>query len=80
MDSNVLPYPEEGACVYIDSVKALKSDGIIRSDQRASSKPASIAIGIFSAMAVLMAGYVVYLKGKISKSRVNLAGATTSLA
>lgn len=80
MDSNVLPYPEEGACVYIDSVKALKNDGIIRSDQRASSKPASIAIGIFSAMAVLMAGYVVYLKGKISKSRVNLAGATASLA
>lgn len=80
MDSNVLPYPEEGACVYIDSVKALKNDGIIRSDQRASSRPASIAIGIFSAMAVLMGGYVVYLKGKISKSRVNLAGATASLA
>jgi len=75
-----VPYPEEGACTYIEGVKRLKSDGIIRSDQRISSKPASIAIGVFTGLAVLMGGYVYYLKSKISRSRVNLAGATTSLA
>jgi len=75
-----VPYPEEGACTYIESVKRLKSDGIIRSDQKISSKPASVAIGIFTSLAVLLGGYVYYLKSKISRSRVNLAGATTSLA
>lgn len=53
-----VPYPEEGACTYIESVKRLKSDGIIRSDQRISSKPASVAIGIFGTMAALLSGYV----------------------
>lgn len=73
-------YPEEGACTYIESIKRLKNDGIIRSDQKISSKPASIAIGIFTGLAVLLGGYVYYLKSKIARSRVNLAGATTSLA
>lgn len=75
-----VPYPEEGACTYIESVKRLKNDGIIRSDNKISSKPASIAIGVFTTMAVLLGGYVYYLKSKIARSRVNLAGATTSLA
>jgi len=75
-----VPYPEEGACTYIESVKRLKTDGIIRSDQMISSKPASVAIGVFTGMAVLLGGYVYYLKSKIQRSRVNLAGATTSLA
>jgi len=75
-----VPYPEEGACTYIEGVKRLKSDGIIRSDQNISSKPASIAIGVFTGLAACLGGYVYYLKSKISRSRVNLAGATTSLA
>jgi len=75
-----VPYPEEGACTYIESVKQLGTDGIIRADQKISSRPASIAIGIFTASAVLIGGYVYYLKSKIARSRVNLAGATTSLA
>lgn len=73
-------YPEEGACTYIESVKRLQNDGIIRADQRISSRPASVAIGVFTGMAVFLGGYVYYLKSKISRSRVNLAGATTSLA
>eukprot|EP00571_Detonula_confervacea_P014758 CAMPEP_0172298764 /NCGR_PEP_ID=MMETSP1058-20130122/1267_1 /TAXON_ID=83371 /ORGANISM="Detonula confervacea, Strain CCMP 353" /LENGTH=429 /DNA_ID=CAMNT_0013008053 /DNA_START=60 /DNA_END=1349 /DNA_ORIENTATION=- len=80
LSKDVVPYPEEGACTYIESVKQLKSDGIIRADQKISSKPASIAIGVFTGMAVLIGGYVYYLKSKIARSRVNLAGATTSLA
>lgn len=75
-----VPYPEEGACTYIEGVKRLKDDGIIRSDQKISSKPAAIAIGVFSGAAAMLGGYVYYLKSKIARSRVNLAGATTSLA
>jgi hypothetical protein len=75
-----VPYPEEGACTYIESVKRLKNDGIIRSDSMISSKPAGVAIGVFTGLAVLLGGYVYYLKSKIQRSRVNLAGATTSLA
>ena len=75
-----VPYPEEGACTYIESVKRLKTDGIIRSDQMISSKPASVAIGVFTGMAVLLGGYVYYLKSKIQRSRVNITGVTTSLA
>lgn len=74
------PYPEEGACSYIEGVKQLQDDGIIRSHQMTSSKAASVAIGIFTGLAVLLGGYVYYLKSKIQRSRVNLAGATTSLA
>lgn len=79
-DEDNVPYPEEGACTYIEGVKKLQDDGIIRSRQTTSSKSASIAIGIFTGLAVLMGGYVYYLKSKIQRSRVNLAGATTSLA
>lgn len=74
------PYPETGACTYIESVKRLKTDGIIRADQKISSKPAAVSIGVFTSLAVLLGGYVYYLKSKIARSRVNLAGATTSLA
>jgi len=79
-DEDDVPYPEEGACTYIEGVKRLQNDGIIRSNQTTSSRPASIAIGVFTSMAVLLGGYVYYLKSKIQRSRVNLAGATTSLA
>jgi len=79
MSSSDNPYPEEGACTYIEGVKRLKSDGIIRV-QNIKSKPASIVIGVFTSLAVLLGGYVYYLKTQISRSRVNLAGATTSLA
>ena len=75
-----VPYPDESACTYIESVKRLKDDGIIRADQKVSSKPASVAIGLFTGLAVLLGGYVYYLKSKISRSRINLAGATTHLA
>mmetsp|Transcript_4578 Transcript_4578/g.9067 ORF Transcript_4578/g.9067 Transcript_4578/m.9067 type:complete len:407 (-) Transcript_4578:162-1382(-) len=79
MDGEDVPNPEEGACTYIEGVKALKSDGIIRADNAVASKPASVAIGVFTGLGVLLAGYVFYLKNKIARSRVNLAGASASL-
>jgi hypothetical protein len=80
IDSSSVLYPEEGACTYLEGVKRLKDDGIIRGNETVTSKPASIAIGFFTGAACLLAGYVGYLKHKIQKSRVNLAGVTTSLA
>ena len=81
-DFNVddVPYPKEGVCMYIESIKRLKTDGIIRLDQMINSKSASVTIGNFMGMAVLLGGYVYYLKSKIQRSRVNIAGDTTSLA
>lgn len=79
MNSEDVPYPEDGACTYIEGVKRLKSDGIIRSDNTVNSKPAAISIGVFTGLAVLLGGYVYYLKSKIARSRVNLAGANVSL-
>lgn len=80
IDSSSVLYPEEGACTYLEGVKRLKADGIIRGNEAITSKPASIAIGFFTGAACLLGGYVGYLKHKIQKSRVNLAGVTTSLA
>ena len=80
LDTSSVLYPEEGACTYLEGVKRLKDDGIIRGNETITSKPASVAIGFFTGAACLLAGYVGYLKHKIQKSRVNLAGVTTSLA
>jgi len=74
------PYPEEGACNYIESVRQLQTDGIIRTDQKRHSKPAAVATGVFTGTAVLLGGYVYHLKSMIARSAVNLSGATTSLA
>jgi len=79
IDSSEVPYPEEGACTYIEGVKMLKTDGIIRSDSTTKSTPAAIVIGTFSGIALLLCGYVYYLKSKLARSRVNLANASTSL-
>ena len=80
MGSQENRYAEEGGCTYIEGVKRLKGDGIIRGNQNIRSKPASVVIGIFTSLAVLLGMYVYHLKTQISRSRVNLAGATTSLA
>ncbi len=50
------PYPETGACTYIESVKRLKADGIIRADQKVSSRPAAVTIGVFTTLASLSEG------------------------
>ena len=80
MDSIDVPYPEEGACTYIESIKRLKSDGIIRNSKNMSSTPATISIGVFTGLAVMLGGYVYYLKSKIARSRVNFTDANMSLA
>lgn len=69
-------YPNEGACSYIDGVKIIREDGVIRTSANRKSKVAAIFIGLFLTIAVLLAGYVYYLRTKLTRARVNLAAAT----
>ena len=78
-DADAVPYPEEGACTYLEGVKRLQSDGILSSDQRRGSTPAAVVTGVLLGIAVLLGGYVYYLRHEIRRSRVNLVGANTSL-
>lgn len=69
-------YPNEGACSYIDGVKIIREDGVIRTSANRKSKIAAVFIGLFLTVAVLLAGYVYYLRTKLTRARVNLAAAT----
>lgn len=55
-------YPNEAACSYIEGIKIIREDGVIRTSATKKSKPAAIAIGCFLTVAVLLAGYVYYLR------------------
>lgn len=65
-------YPNEAACSYIEGIKIIREDGVIRTAATKKSKAASIAIGCFLTVAVLLAGYVYYLRTKLSRARINL--------
>jgi len=69
-------YPNEGACSYIEGVKIIREDGVIRTSANRKSKIAAVFIGLFLTLAVLLAGYVYYLRTKLTRARVNLAAAT----
>jgi hypothetical protein len=55
-------YPNEAACSYIEGIKIIREDGVIRTSATRKSKAAAIAIGSFLSVAVLLAGYVYYLR------------------
>ena len=55
-------YPNESACTYIEGIKIIRDDGVIRTSAVKKSKAAAVAIGLFLTMAVLLAGYVYYLR------------------
>lgn len=69
-------YPNEGGCSYIAGVKIIREDGVIRTSANRKSKVAAVFIGLFLTIAVLLAGYVYYLRTKLTRARVNLAAAT----
>lgn len=69
-------YPNEGACSYIDGVKIIREDGVIRTSANRKSKVAAVFIGLFLTIAFLLAGYVYYLRTKLTRARVNLSAAT----
>ena len=55
-------YPNEAACSYIEGIKIIREDGVIRSSATQKSKAAAVAIGAFLTVAVLLAAYVYYLR------------------
>jgi hypothetical protein len=72
-------YPNESACSYISGIKIIREDGVIRTSATRKSKAASICIGVFLTVAVLLAGYVYYLRTKLGRAKINLAAASQNL-
>ena len=57
-----MSYPNENSCSYIEGIKIIRADGVIRTGSTKKSKAAAICIGLFLTIAVLLAGYVYYLR------------------
>lgn len=72
-------YPNESACGYISGIKIIRADGVIRTSATHKSKTASVFIGLFLTSAVLLAGYVYYLRTKLGRAKINLAAASQNL-
>jgi len=68
-----LEYPNEAACTYIEGVKIIREDGIIRTTSVKKSKGAAIGIGLFTTVAVLLGAYVYYLRTKLGRAKINLS-------
>lgn len=74
-----IAYPNESSCSYIEGIKVIREDGVIRTSTVKKSRAAAVCIGLFLTLAVLLAGYVYYLRTKLSRAQINLAAATQSL-
>eukprot|EP00529_Nitzschia_sp_RCC80_P031728 CAMPEP_0113459794 /NCGR_PEP_ID=MMETSP0014_2-20120614/10646_1 /TAXON_ID=2857 /ORGANISM="Nitzschia sp." /LENGTH=357 /DNA_ID=CAMNT_0000351409 /DNA_START=411 /DNA_END=1484 /DNA_ORIENTATION=- /assembly_acc=CAM_ASM_000159 len=72
-------YPNESACGYISGIKIIREDGVIRTSATHKSKTASVFIGLFLTAAVLLAGYVYYLRTKLGRAKINLAAASQNI-
>jgi len=66
-------YPNESACTYIEGIKIIRDDGVIRTATKRKSKAAAVSIGIFTTVAVLLGGYVYYLRTKLGRAKINLS-------
>jgi len=72
-------YPNESSCSYIEGIKIIREDGVIRTSTVKKSKVAAVCIGLFLTLGVLLAGYVYYLRTKLGRAQINLAAASQSL-
>jgi len=57
-----IDYPNESSCSYIEGIKIIRDDGVIRTSTVKKSKAAAVCIGLFLTLAVLLSGYVYYLR------------------
>ncbi|KAL7579871.1 hypothetical protein ACA910_004882 [Epithemia clementina (nom. ined.)] len=74
-----IDYPNESSCDYIEGIKIVREDGVIRTSSVRKSKAAAVAIGVFITLSVLLAGYVFYLRTKLSRAQINLAASSNPL-
>jgi len=69
-------YPNESACSYIEGIKVIREDGVIRTSATRKSTAAAVTTGIFLTAAILLSGYVYYLRTKLGRARINLAASS----
>lgn len=74
-----IDYPNESSCNYIEGIKIIRQDGVIRTSATKKSKAAAVAIGLFTTTSVLLAAYVYYLRTKLGRAQINLAAAAHPL-
>lgn len=74
-----IDYRNENSCNYIEGIKIIREDGVIRTSATKKSKAAAVAIGLFSTMSVLLAAYVYYLRTKLARAQINLAASSQPL-
>ena len=55
-------YPNDSACTYIEGIKIIRDDGVLRTSGMRKSKPAAVAIGLLTTSSVLLVAYVYYLR------------------
>ena len=70
-----IDYPNESTCNYIEGIKIIREDGVIRTSSVRKSKAAAVGIGLFTTLSVLLAAYVYYLRTKLARAQINLAAA-----
>uniref|UniRef100_A0A7S1G246 LNR domain-containing protein n=1 Tax=Corethron hystrix TaxID=216773 RepID=A0A7S1G246_9STRA len=63
----------EAACSYIEGIKIIRDDGVIRTSSTRKSKGAAVAIGLFATTAILLGAYVYYLRTKLGRAKINLS-------
>mmetsp|Transcript_576 Transcript_576/g.1367 ORF Transcript_576/g.1367 Transcript_576/m.1367 type:complete len:416 (-) Transcript_576:41-1288(-) len=73
-------YPVESACTYIEGIKIIREDGVIRTSKTKKSKAAAVVIGLFTTIAVLLGAYVYYLRTKLGRAKINLSHSGAVLA
>jgi len=66
-------YPNEAACTYIEGIKIIRDDGVIRTTSVKKSRAAAVSIGLFTTGAVLLSAYIYYLRTKLSRAKISLS-------
>jgi hypothetical protein len=69
-------YPNESSCSYIEGIKVIREDGVIRTSATRKSTAAAISTGVFLTASLLLSGYVYYLRTKLGRARINLAASS----
>jgi len=72
-------YPNESACTYIEGIKIIRNDGVLRTSGTRKSRPAAVAIGLMATSGVLLTAYVYYLRTKLSRAKVNLTSSASAV-
>ena len=67
-----LYYPNVNACTYIEGIKIVRANGVIRTSSTKKSKAAAVVIGLFTTVAALLGAYVHYLRTKLGRARISL--------